>query len=125
MPRTAIDVGRLQAMTERGRKRAEAKERKARLAEDQKVEREAKKIANRITRELPGRIKSAAREGGSSIDVDVDFKHSQFPMLGRKVQSKVSAWCYRNNLSTSEKFVRYDDDGSLTNYLVVSWPKKQ
>lgn len=121
MAKKAIDISRLQKMTQRGRRRSDEKEAKERLTEDEKSDKEAKKLSNKIISGLPARIRREAMSGHDSLDV---LLPSIYP-LDQKVGRNVSSWCFANGLSVTTKKVRFSDDSGLEEVLVISWRKEK
>ena len=119
MTQKAIDLKHLQRLTERGRQRAEKRQLKVRLSEDQKYDAEAKKLSDRIIADLPERIKKEARKGFDSVTIYLPSSYQ----LQDRVKTNVSSWCFVNKLSVQKGEVHPSDD--CTEYvLFISWPKE-
>lgn len=120
MDKKAIDLNRLQRLTERGRQRAEKREHKARLLENQKYDAEAKKLSDDIIAGLPKEIEKEAKKGFDYVIVYLPFGYQ----LKNRVESNVSSWCWKNGLSVKNEEMRPSDD-CTEDVLFISWPKKK
>lgn len=121
MAKRAIDIIRLQKMTERGRQKADKKKHENQMSEDQRNNTEAKDFSDRIIGGLPARIKKEARQGFDSLTVSLLGGYQ----LRDKVKRNIWSWCLSNSLSVTTKEISCFDDFGLEDVLVISWPKKK
>lgn len=119
MAKKAIDLDQIQKLTERGRQRAERRESKKRLSEDQKNDAQAKKLSDDVIAGLPERIKKEARKGSDSLIVNLPSGWK----LHNRVRGNISRWCFANKIAVKDDKVAYSDD-CTEEVLVISWPKK-
>lgn len=120
---TAKSLGeKLQRLANTSRQRINRSESKKRVKEDKKLLRTAKGIARNLTKQLPSRLKKAARSGRDSENL-LDSSMCMEPGLFNKVASFIGEYCQENDLYWTIERYRPSDDSPLTDYLVVYWKK--
>ncbi len=115
---------KLQKLARTSQQRVNRSESKKRAKEDKKLSQAAKGIARDLIKQLPYRLKKAAKSGRDSETL-LDSMCMEPAGLFEKVVHFIVEYCQKNGLDCKIEKYRPSDDSPLIDHFVIYWKKPQ